>query len=91
MGDVVEIGKKKSDPHLSGEARCIACGHEWVAIAPTGGTELECPECRAMLGMFIWPTTPKSEMVWTCDCGCQLFYIVDTGNQCYRCGDVHRF
>lgn len=91
MDNVVEIFGNKNDPHLSGEAKCIACSHDWVAIAPVGVMELECPKCESMLGMFIWPTAPKSEKVWTCDCGCQLFYIVDDGNQCYRCGDVHLF
>jgi len=91
VGKVVKIGKEKTETHLTGEARCVACGHNWVAAAPVGVMELECPGCQSMLGMFIWPTSPKSEKVWTCDCGCQLFYIVDVGNQCYRCGDIHTF
>ena len=67
MGEVIGIGKKKDDSEemscLSGDARCIACGHEWVAVVPVGTMELECIECKTMLGMFVWPTAPKSEDV----------------------------
>jgi hypothetical protein len=28
--------KKDREPHLSGMARCLACRHEWVAVAPVG-------------------------------------------------------
>lgn len=74
---------------LTGEAKCTGCGTEWEAKAPVGTAELECPECHTMLGVFVWPTAPRSEDVWTCNCGGQLFYIIETGSQCYKCGVIH--
>ncbi len=31
--------------HLFGQAECLNCGHEWVAVWPEGCPALECPKC----------------------------------------------
>ena len=45
---VIDFTKAKAelDPHISGDARCLACKHEWVAVAPIGTIWLECPACK---------------------------------------------
>jgi len=35
-------------PHLVHEAVCFYCTKMWVAVAPVGTTELECPQCGKM-------------------------------------------
>ena len=37
-----------SDPHFVHEAYCFYCTHKWVAVAPVGTSELECPQCGKM-------------------------------------------
>lgn len=29
----------------AGQAECLACGREWVAVWPLGADALECPSC----------------------------------------------
>lgn len=74
-------------PHIGGEARCLTCKHEWVAVAPAGTSQLECPECEAEMGVFKYPVRPKGE-VWECGCGSDLFHILPAGCQCYKCGVI---
>jgi len=35
-------------PHVTGSVRCHKCKHEWVAVAPEGTMNLECPSCGAV-------------------------------------------
>lgn len=35
-------------PHFVHEAVCFYCTKMWVAVAPVGTTELECPQCGKM-------------------------------------------
>lgn len=97
--EVVQFGamQAKADhepdaPHLSGAARCLACKHEWVAVAPAGpygyAGDLECPGCGVCRGQFKWPFQgPPSEEIWTCgDCDGQLFMITKPGTRCVGCG-----
>lgn len=81
---------KPKDPHLSGEAHCIYCDHKWTAVAPVGTTQLECPECRTLKGVFTYPCEPEGER-WECQCGCQLFWITPTYSMCYNCGEIQSF
>lgn len=37
-------------PHEAHYVACMACGKDWVAVAPAGVTNLECPECGKMEG-----------------------------------------
>jgi len=88
MADVINIDEQR--PHLTGEARCVACGHTWVAVAPVGTKELECPECLTEKGLYRYNVVPNGK-IWECDCGCDLFFVLPTGFQCYQCGTEQRF
>lgn len=92
MGEVVSLKQTEQvERHLSGQARCLACKHEWVAITEVTGDgydgALECPECGICRGQFKWPFQgPKSEKVWTCSCDGQVFMITEAGTRCVGCG-----
>lgn len=32
-------------PWCTGNAECLTCGHEWLAVWPLGANDLECPNC----------------------------------------------
>jgi hypothetical protein len=74
--DPIDFAQAKKDrtPHLSGEAVCLHCKHEWVAVAPVGTVYLECPECAQQKGIFRWFCSP--EVKWACLCGNIHFQIV---------------
>lgn len=76
MSKVVEFPPRCA-PHATGDAICTRCRHEWVAVAPVGQTQLECPECGTHCGLFKFPFGPSvGDAMFTCDCGSSLFYIV---------------
>ena len=63
---------EKEDPHLSGEAVCIGCRHEWVAVAPVGTWQLECPSCSTFNGIWRYPVgAQEGDAYFRCDCGCE--------------------
>lgn len=84
--DVVDINSRK--PHLSGPTHCLGCGAKWVAVGPVGVVNgLECPECHALKGIRTGFVMPPS--LWTCVCGCELFYIEeDCTVRCPNCGSI---
>ena len=84
---VIDFTKAKAelDPHISGDARCLACQHEWVAIAPIGTIWLECPACSLDRGRYIAQALRDGDH-WHCACGCDLFYVTDAGVYCPNCG-----
>ena len=85
MGEVVDISKKEQ--HGGGEAFCMQCGQEWHAVAPTGVTRLQCPECRAMKGLFRFEYMPSDDQLMReCSCGNDLFYLTPEGHMCANCG-----
>lgn len=85
---VIDFNQAKLDrtPHSSGEARCLQCGHEWVAIAPAGTVWLECPECKTDKGAFVGNCYPKDGIIWVCNCGNELFLLTPDGELCPMCG-----
>jgi hypothetical protein len=92
-GKVIEFRPKegeKDKPSLAGQARCLACKHEWVSVVEGADSyqgSLECPECGVCRGQFKWPFQgPTSERVWTCNCDGQLFMITEQGTRCVGCG-----
>ena len=101
MTNIITMQSKRSQkmiPHLSGTATCLACSHEWVAVAPLSAFELECPECGTMRGVWHYPISmSKDYATWTCainDCGCQHMTIEvhkDGGYYiaCCKCGHLH--
>lgn len=100
MGDVVSFPVTDDSPHLSGQARCLDCGHEWTAVAPVGTPVLDCPNCETNRG--VWrgtmgasPGTMYTDE-WTCHCGCDVFKVVAKdgifkGIICLRCGKPQEF
>ena len=98
MSSVVQFKKpaplEPADPHISGKAVCTACQYRWVAVAPVGTTELRCPKCDTMRGLYVnpcWP--PGDELIWRCNCGGTLFIIrgPERGFMCRECGTTQSF
>lgn len=96
--NVVDLNSRRRDPHISGAARCLSCGHEWVQVAPEGTHALACPRCRTERGVWDWPMAAGLDwVVWTCSiagCGSQHFkYIVHPKDgvelMCCKCGYGH--
>lgn len=96
MADILTFRKREAppeptEPHGTGEAFCAGCGHVWQAVVPVGTTEFECPECHAHKGRWRFEFTPPGGMVWTCNCGNQLFNSTPDGVFCPQCGTFARF
>jgi len=75
-------------PHLSGEARCLGCGHEYVCVTPVGTVQnLECPQCHLYQAVLQGLTEPPAHTArFVCNCGGDLYYILADGCQCLKCG-----
>lgn len=83
--------KSREEPHMSGKAHCIACDHQWMAVAPVGTVFLECPSCHTEKGRFIGACSPdEGTEVRECNCGNQLFYLTREGHMCANCG-IYQF
>lgn len=78
--------KENEAPHFSGPAACLACKHEWVAVAPAGTVWLECPKCGTERGVMKGPCMHFGEDHWTCECGNILFHITKHAIYCPMCG-----
>ena len=84
MGDIVEISDYK--PHLSGDAKCLACGYTWVCVAPAGTVDLRCPKCDTMTGVYYWLARPDT--TWVChECQNDVWFMSKSGYWCARCGN----
>ena len=88
MKNVVSLDDKRAGrmPHLSGEARCMLCGKEWVAVAPVGTPWLECPECHSEKGYMKFQVQ-RTGSEWICNCGNDLFRVTPDGYYCPNCGE----
>ena len=84
MSNVTELDERR--PHITGNAKCSKCSHEWVAVVPE--TEdfdtLTCPSCEMHFGAFTGPLRPST--VFMCYCGGTLFYLSPDGHVCHSCG-----
>lgn len=79
-------------PHLTGEAFCQQCSHEWIAVAPVGTVRLTCPSCRTEKGLYKYECgVPEGELVRGCNCGNQLFYLTPDGHLCPNCGTYQSY
>lgn len=87
MSNVINI--EQNLPHMTGEAVCIECKHEWVAVAPIGTHELECGECGTIKG--VWKHMAAPATCWECKCGNQHFWIDPDGAMCAKCGTRQDF
>ena len=91
MAEVINLFEP-NDPHSTGDAFCVQCDHSWIAVAPVGTTQLECPECHTMKGLWKFPFAPeKGTMVRECHCGNQLFYLTTEGHLCTNCGTYQQY
>lgn len=88
MGDVVDFPSRTETegPHMHGPALCVGCRHEFYGVTPVGTTQLECPCCGAMKGVWQHPAVDASRPVWECQCGNEFFVIHDDGMVCAACG-----
>ena len=87
--EIIPFNKSEQpkEPMATGEAFCIGCSYQWLAIAPLGTVQLECPACSSMKGIWKWPHKPAPGMlVRECNCGNQLFYLTPEGHCCANCG-----
>ena len=65
-----------TEPHISGQAVCLACRHHWVAVAPVGSVDLQCPSCETMRGLMQYPVgAAEGDNVFQCACGAQHFFF----------------
>lgn len=85
MSDKV-VNLQERRPHMTGEAVCMACRHEWIAVAPQGTWDLECPECGTNHGVWRNPALAEKP-VWKCKCDNEFFVIHTDRIMCARCGE----
>lgn len=94
MNDNVVQLQPEPASYIQGQACCLACKHEWVAVVPAGTVFLECPSCGVHKGVTKYPCDVDSGRAhWVCNCGCYYFFIdEDTKNiKCANCGVGQRF
>lgn len=87
VAEIIDIFAKQ--PHLSGEALCLHCQHEWIAVSPIGTLALECPGCKLVKGVYKGLCTP--DILWECQCGCKHFFISEEAAMCCHCGIEQNF
>lgn len=101
MADVIPFAKRAeppADPHLSGEAVCLSCAHDWVAVVPAGSAvnnpddrlSMECPKCHSFKGVMRKFTQYVDVPSWHCaKCGGFLFSVIlakgDVPTLCCAC------
>lgn len=90
---VISLAERR--PHISGNARCSACGHEFVAVVPVGDVWFECPNCGTERALMRYPVLdePAWPNVFACNCGCDVFAIRsdevgDVRIACLACGET---
>jgi hypothetical protein len=88
MADIINLADHR--PHGAGEAVCSHCKHVWEAVAPIGATQLECPECHTLKGLWKAPfAVAEGDLLYVCNCGGDLFFILPDGyHMCRECGVV---
>lgn len=88
LNNVIDINAHRD--HLSGEAICLVCRHTWIAVAPCGTIQLECPACGIEKGVFS-RTAHCSPYLYCSACGCSHFSIdTNWSAYCLVCGVEHR-
>lgn len=98
MSDPIDLAshRESRQPHISGTAVCMRCGHTWVAVMPYEHRDdtqcLTCPNCSANRGVLDNNFSyGKGRTVFNCKCNGQLFQIDDSGNAlCIVCGAEHQ-
>lgn len=89
--EIVKLADFNRDGWLSGQARCMSCSHEWVAVAKAGTVWVECPNCRAVKGYLMFACQPEDGAeIWHCRCGAEVLYATPKALRCCNCGTVQR-
>ena len=90
MGEVIAFNKL--DPHATGEAVCISCKHEFIAVAPVGEVWFDCPECgiEKATWKYVFKFKAGTE-IRVCACGNELFYLTREGHACALCGKYQQY
>ncbi len=88
MGELVSLAEKREDQesYSTGEVRCVACGHEWIQVAPKSLSWFECEKCGLHKGNWKYPFE-RGEVRFVCNCGNVNFQIVPGAIYCPACGD----
>jgi len=91
--NIIDFRKKEEEKQFAtGEAFCILCNYEWVAVAETGTVHLECPECKTLKGHFKFEfNIPEGSLVRVCNCGNDLFRLSPEGHMCANCGIYQQY
>lgn len=89
MAEIVDLNQKRveNSPHASGECRCMACKHEWIAVYSLPiEADLECPDCGLERGIPLFNHAP--EIAYTCNCGSIYFVISPDNAICIQCASL---
>lgn len=87
MGEVIDC---RFRDEMQGAAKCLNCEHMWTGKLPVGQTELQCPECLTMKGVFVWPIIPE-EGFECANCGNIVWYVGLNGIWCSHCATHYEF
>ena len=93
MGSVAQLSDYQPNSHSTGEAKCTACGYEYVCVSPVGIAFFTCPECRLEKARFKFPFGgQEGDVVFCClNCGEEYFYFINDGIRCGGCGSWIEF
>lgn len=93
MTDVLDFPHTEQEGGCcAGGAVCVECGHKWVAVAPSGITELECPHCGQTKGIWARLCLMGDEVPHLiCTCGSRFFSITEDYIYCVKCGAIQDF
>lgn len=87
------VPEGKSEPHITGHAKCLVCNNEWEAVVPAGTDAFECPKCGCVRGYFCNELIMEGADLFVCDCGSDVLALVRKNEEeflmCLRCGVVH--
>lgn len=80
--------KMEKEPHTGGEAKCLACGHEWIAVSPLPvESNFDCPSCGTYKGVYKGIIgEPEGMEVFHCNCGNSVFTYTPYYIRCVCCG-----
>lgn len=88
---------KRPEPvqaHSEGTAVCLACRHEWAAVAPVGEQTLDCPSCKLPRGLWKYNFgAQQGDRLFLCLCGSEALTAYQRAGhfylKCMACGDDH--
>ena len=90
MSNIIDLETARM-PHTSGPAMCIACNHEWIAVAPVGIVGFDCPSCGSARGIRAGHVFDEDENLNCSKCDSFAFGLLRNGNaQCLNCGEEYR-